>query len=306
MTSIWKAAVAALGLSAVSACNPVYYVGLKFVYRDVHLPASRVLRDVSYEPTASIAKERLDLFLPDGTGWPVVVFVHGGNWTEGDRALRVGGQDLYGNIGRFLAANGIGAAVISYRLLPAVDWTTQADDVARAVGWVYRTLPVYGGDKSRILMMGHSAGAQLAVRTALDRDRLVRAGVPASAIAGVIAVSGAGYDMTDQETYALGNDPAFFEARFRRGPADVHWQADASPMKLVTAGAPPFLIIYAGGETTPLQRQSRLLHEALSAAGVRAELLVAPGLSHTRIVPTLSRADRPAGAAMLRFIERVR
>src|SRR5689334_3161389 len=136
MTSMWKAAIAVLTLAAVSACNPVYYVGLKFVYRDVDLPSAQVIRDVSYEPTASVAKERLDLFLPAGTGWPVVIFVHGGNWTEGDRGLRVGGQDIYGNIGRFLAANGVGAAVISYRLLPSVDWTTQADDVARAAGWI--------------------------------------------------------------------------------------------------------------------------------------------------------------------------
>jgi acetyl esterase/lipase len=289
---------------AAAGCNPAYYVGLKFVYRHADLPSRQTLRDVSYDPTGTIGKDRLDLFLPspDRRHWPVVVFIHGGNWTEGDRALRVGGADLYGNIGRFLAAHGAGAAVISYQLIPTVDWRAQADDVARAVGWVHRTITVYGGDKNRIVLMGHSAGAQLAVRTALDRDRLARAGVPAGAIAGVIAVSGAGYDLTDRETYALGNDPAFYAARFQLGPDDANWQREASPISLVGPGAPPFLVIYAGGETKPLQRQSQLLDQALAAAGVETTLLESPGLSHTHIVPTLSRADRPAGAAILEFL----
>jgi acetyl esterase/lipase len=284
----------------------LYYPVVRLVYDRADLPASQIILDASYDPIATSPKQRLDLFLPAGSHWPVVVFVHGGSWTSGDRTLRVGGADVYGNIGRFLAARGIGAAVISYRLLPDVDWSTQADDVARAVGWVYRTIPVYGGDKNRIVLMGHSAGAQLAVRTALDPERLSRAGVPARAVAGVIAVSGAGYDMADQETYALGNDPAFYAERFRRDDADTAWQIGASPIRFVNSDAPPFLIIYAGGETKPLQRQSHLLSDALRAAGVQTELLESPGLTHTRIVPTLSRDDRPAGAAILGFISRLK
>jgi len=289
-----------------AACNALYYPVIRLVYDRADLPASQIIHDASYDSIAADARQRLDLFLPTGSHWPVVVFVHGGSWTSGDRGLRIGGADVYGNIGRFLAGHGIGAAVISYRLLPDVDWSTQADDVARAVGWIYRTIPVYGGDKNRIVLMGHSAGAQLAVRAALDRERLTRAGVPAHAIAGVIAVSGAGYDMADRETYELGNDPAFYAARFQRDASDMTWQTDASPVRFVSPDAPPFLIIYAGGETKPLQRQSHLLRDALHAAGVQTELLESPGLTHTRIVPTLSRIDRPAGAAIVRFVEGVR
>src|SRR6185503_3743551 len=106
------------------------------------------------------------------------------------------------------------------------------------------------------------------------------------AIAGVIAVSGAGYDMTDKTTYELGNDPEFYAIRFRRNAADVNWQADASPIQFVTRDAPPFLIVYAGGETKPLQRQSQMLAGALRSAGVPVELIESPGLTHSRIVPT--------------------
>ena len=223
--------------------------------------------------------------------------------------LEVGGADVYGNIGRFLAGHGYAAAVISYRLIPDVDWSTQADDVAEAVKWVHDTAPNYGANGKDIVLMGHSSGAQLAARAALDPQLLPRAGVPAGTIAGLIAVSGAAYDLTDEETYRLGNDPAFYAARFRRTAADVHWREAGSVLPLLRKAAEPpprALVIYAGGETKPLQRQSQLFVDALMRAGTTPTVIVPPGLSHSRIVPTLSRADRPAGAAVLSFLKSIR
>jgi acetyl esterase/lipase len=288
---------------AASACNPLYYVGVKFVYKRADLPDRQILRNFSYDSSATPSpRERLDLFLPEGHAWPIVIFVHGGSWTEGERTLEIGGADMYENIGRFLAGRGIGAAVIDYRLIPEVDWRTQAADVDRALAWVYSTIPIYGGRRDAIFLMGHSAGAQLAMRAALDRAALGRVGVPPTAIAGVIAVSGAAYDLTDQKTYDLGNDPEFYAERFRIGPTDTGWQREASVVPLVSADAPPSLLMYAGGETTPLQRQSQVMATALKAAGATTTLLEIPGLSHTHIVPTLSRDDREAGAAVLAFV----
>ena len=71
-------------------------------------------------------------------------------------------------------------------------------------------------------------------------------------------------------------------------------------------GAPPFLILYAGGETRALQRQAELLAAALRKAEVPVGVTVVPGQSHERIVPTLSRMDRTAGPAILRFIRESR
>ncbi len=183
-----------------------------------------------------------------------------------------------------------------------MNWRVQASDVAAAVAWVYETIIVYGGRRDTIFLMGHSAGAQLAVRTALDTDALARVGVPGSAIAGVIGVSGAAYDLTDQMTYDLGNLPSFYAERFQLGASDTDWQKEASPVTLIHQGAPPFLLMYAGGETKPLQRQTQVLAEALKSAGVATTVIEVPGLTHTHIVPTLSRDDRPAGAAILKFI----
>lgn len=301
VVSLWTVAIVA-ALSSAACANPLYVVGMKFVYKRAPLPASQTYKGISYNSLSGSPKQRLDLYTPAAREWPAVVFVHGGNWTEGDRGLTVGGADVYGNIGRFLALHGYGTAVISYRLIPDVDWQDQADDVAMALKWVYESAPAYGAKRDAIVMMGHSAGAQLAMRTALDGERLIRMGVPRSAVQGVIAVSGAGYDMTDEQTYSLGADPAFYEQRFRRSAGDADWRRRGSILPLTTPNPPPTLVMYAGGDTPALKRQSQLLAAALTQAGASTRVLEAPGLSHTRIVPTLSRDDRVAGAAILEYL----
>ena len=282
-----------LACIVTSSCGLYYRTGIRLYYRKAEIPDERVVRDLAYAGPASTPKQRLNLFLPTGKDWPAVLFVHGGNWDEGDRNLEVGGADVYNNIGRFLATNGIAAAVMSYRLLPAVDWRTQITDVAAAARWLGENVGRHGGSSTCIFLMGHSAGAQLAVRAALDRA----AGMPR--VCGVIGVSGAGYDLTDRRTWDLGADEAWYARRF--GGA-AGWQQEASPIRFVSRDAPPFLILYAGGETKPLQRQSQLLHETLVKAGARSELVVVPGESHSRIVLTLSRPDKIAGPAILRFV----
>ncbi|MCA1561508.1 MAG: alpha/beta hydrolase [Acidobacteria bacterium] len=287
--------VATLVLSCVltTSCSLYYWTGIRLYYRKAEIPDARAVRDLAYAGPASTPKQRLNLFLPAGKDWPIVLFVHGGNWDDGDRNLEVGGADVYNNIGRFLASNGVGAAVMSYRLLPSVDWRTQITDITAAGRWLAENVRRHGGSSACVFLMGHSAGAQLAVRTALDRAaRMPR-------VCGVIAVSGAGYDLTDRRTWDLGADEAWYARRF--GGA-AGWQQAASPIQFVSRNAPPFLILYAGGESKPLQRQSQLLHETLVQAGAPSEIVVVPGESHSRIVLTLSRPDKTAGPAILRFV----
>jgi len=305
-------------LLLLPGCRMLEATALGFVYVRADLPEARVLRDLPYVdgPEAHPTKHRLDLFLPlaegdRASGWPTVVFVHGGGWNEGDKGLTFGGEDVYGNVGRYLAQRGIGAAVVNYRLLPEVAWPAQVDDVARAVAWVHRHVGGYGGDPEALFLMGHSAGAQLAARVALDPDALGAVAVPAGAVCGVIPVSGAALDLTDRESFVLADNFDYYARRFgprgapvpKEPPAEpLAWQRDASVLPFVGAEVPPFLILYAGGESRALQRQSRLLHEALQAAGAPSELVVVPGQSHTRIVPTLSRDGRTAGPAVVAFV----
>ncbi len=99
----------------LAGCGPAKALLVDVLYDEAALPADLVRRDLAYLPDGQ-PKHRLNLFLPLADSvrarpWPVVLFVHGGGWTEGDRDFTFGGEDLYGNVGRYLAGHGIGTAV---------------------------------------------------------------------------------------------------------------------------------------------------------------------------------------------------
>jgi acetyl esterase/lipase len=279
---------------------------MPFLYEEVELPDGQVMRDVPYRngDGAHPEKHRLDLFLPpsDGDGggapWPVVVFVHGGGWTSGDRALRFGGADVYGNIGRYLASHGIGAAVLSYRLQFDVEWTDQVEDVARAVAWVRVHIAPLGGDPDALFLMGHSAGAQLAAYVALDEGVARR--FSAGPVCGLIPVSGAGYDLADEETYALGASRRYYERRFR--VADEDWMRVASAVRRIGPNPPPALVLFAEEDWPSLRRQASLLEQALHAAGAPVRLVEVPEEDHYTVVLALTRDDPSAGRAIIDFV----
>ena len=297
--------LAVLALTA-PACAPVYWVGAKFVYEKAPTPP-RTMLGLSYDPAApDDSKRQLDLYLPAGRDFPLVVFVHGGGWAWGDRTQSFGGADVYRNIGRFLAGRGIGTAVIGYRLVWPLDWQSQVGDVARAVAWVQAHATEYGGQPDRVFLMGHSAGAQLAARVATDPSWLEREHGRPEGICGVVAVSGAGYDLGDIETYRDGFDPLYFAERFGGSRLDGTWWRDASVLPWLDAGDPPFLVVSATGEAAGLRRQSTLFDAALRKASIPTTRVVVKGSSHERIILELSRADKTAGPAALAFFAETR
>ena len=302
MSYLHRCALAVICALSAQACAPAYWLGAKLLYNKAPSPASVQLA-VSYDPSApDDPKRQLDLYLPAGSDFPTVVFVHGGGWAWGDRLQRFGGADVYGNIGRFLAGQGIGAAVIGYRLVWPGAWQDQVGDVARAVAWVQAHIAERRGRADRIFLMGHSAGAQLASRVAADPSWLEAAHGSPAGICGVVAVSGAAYDLGDIDTYRKGFDPLYFAERFGGSRLDGTWWRDASVSPWLDSGDPPFLVISATGESKGLRRQSALFHEQLGRAGVTSSFVGVKGSSHTRIILELSRDDKTAGPAALRFL----
>ncbi len=299
-------------LSTLAGCGLAKSAAVGLVYDRAPLADSLVTRDVAYLPDGE-PKHRLNLFRPapgsatPGAVVPTVVFVHGGGWDSGDRDLEQGAADFYNNVGRYLAGHGIATAVVSYRLLPDVRWPAQVEDVAAATAWVQRQATDWGGTPGWVVLMGHSAGAQLAARVALDADARQRAG--ARPVCGVVSVSGAALDLVDPATWATGTEFGYYARRFspeRRSvdgppapPAD--WQVEASPVTYATPDAPPFLIVTASGEAALFQAQAAALARALDAVGVANETVVMPALSHALGVPNLSRDDRVVGPATVQF-----
>lgn len=305
------AGVVVLCAVVASACAPVYWIAMRLYYDKVEIPAGRVAMNVGYDASApGDHKRQLDLFLPEGRDWPTVVFVHGGGWAWGDRAQKFGGEDIYRNIGRFLAREGFAGVVPSYRLIWKVDWRTQVADVARAVAWVQRNIGARGGNPRQLFLMGHSAGAQLAMRVAVDPRWLEAAGGSARDICGVVTVSIAGYDMEDKVTERFDADKSYYVQRFGgsvKENADDNgavsaWRREASVRPSLDKTDPPFLMLIGDRDYPSVQHQARLAEEFMRTLGISRGFLIVPSADHERIVLELSRADHVAGPAILKFL----
>jgi acetyl esterase/lipase len=180
-------------------------------------------------------KHRLDLYLPArAEGFPVLLFIHGGAWRNGDRKP-------YRYLGRALAQKGVGVAVTSYRLSPQVQHPAHIEDVARAFAWVHAHVAEYGGDPTHLFVAGHSAGGHLAALLATNEQFLAAHNLSVHDIAGVLPISGI-YDFDLLRLLArplmqpvLGDDPA-------------KWN-EAAPVKHVRADLPPFRIFYGDGDS---------------------------------------------------------
>lgn len=298
-----------LGLLVSACAATTERAGIAAFYRHSEIAPERVKKDLAYREGADAdpQKHKLDLFLPPAetpAGFPVLVFVHGGYWTTGDRALLVGGKDIYGNIGRFYASRGIATAVISYRLQPGVKMPAQFEDVAAAVAWVRAHIAAEGGDPEKLFLAGHSAGGQLVTRLALDRALQERSGIPAGAFRGVIAIDGAGYDPSDEKTYELGGTRSLYEAKFADGTPD--WAKNGNTLALLEGDAvpvpPPFFVLLASREHPSLVRQAQLLQRKLRAAGGTTSGAVVPRHIHSSIALAMSNPKNIAARKTLAFI----
>ena len=226
------------------------------------------------------AKQKLDLYLPkDKKDFPVLVFIHGGGWTSGDRAL-------YQPIGNMLAKAGIAVAIPSYRLMPGVKFADQVDDAAAAVAWVAKNIGARGGDLNRLFISGHSAGGHLASLLGLDASYLKKHDVDAStAIRGVMSLSG---------VYDVKGISIFGEMDIRKA---------ASPMEYVRKGLPPFLVTYCQWDYPFLPYQARQFSAALKQSFVHTKLVYVPGLSHISEVIHMMDPEDITLKAIVRFIE---
>ena len=132
---------------------------LKPFHDKVGYTAQKIDRDLAY---GGHERQRLDVHtagpesIGTAAGAPVLVFVHGGGFTGGDK--HVAGSPMYDHIGAWAVRNGWVGVTITYRLAPEHTWPSGAKDVAAAVAWVRANIASYGGDPSRVVVAGHSAG----------------------------------------------------------------------------------------------------------------------------------------------------
>jgi acetyl esterase/lipase len=254
-------------------------------------------RDLAYYDgkDADAKKHKLDLFLPDtDKPFPVLMWIHGGAWKLGDRAL-------YSELGRRFAESGIGCAVISYRLSPAVKHPEHVKDCARAFAWLTKNIREHGGRPDRLFVCGQSAGGHLTALLTLNRKYLKELDVPDDAVKGAIPMSGI-YAIPAVERDVPGLK--MFKDAFGSDP-DVC--KDASPTHFVKNATFPMLVLTEEHDDFGGVRESTaLFRKAVSDAEVKTVTFVdAKDRNHFSIVTQMMRkGDDPQRAAIVEFIRK--
>lgn len=226
-----------------------------------------VQRDIAYGTDPA---QRMDVYLPQHPhGAPVVFMVHGGAWRIGDKASA---GVIENKAARWLP-KGIIVVSVNYRMLPAADPLTQANDVARALARAQGLTTSWGGDPSRFILMGHSAGAHLVALLVAAPDVVKQQG--ARPWLGTILLDSAALDVMQIMTskhlrlydQAFGTDPDY-------------WRA-ASPFHRLSDRPAPLLAV-CSTQRDDACPQARIFTGKASSLGARSSVLPVD-LSHREI-----------------------
>jgi len=239
-------------------------------------PGARALRDVAY---GSDPRQRFDVYLPaQPRNAPIILMVHGGGWANGDK-------DNSGVVENKLAhwlPEGYVLVSANYRMRPDTAPLDQARDVARALAKVQLLAPDWHADASRVMLMGHSAGAHLVALVGASPKLWREAG--AQRPRGVVSLDSGAMDVPAMMARpvklplynrAFGDDP-------------VQWAA-ASPFHQLTREALPMLIVCSSQRKDSCPQGQALVDKA-KTLGVPMQLLP-EDLSHGEINKQLGEAS---------------
>lgn len=227
--------------------------------------------------------ETLDLYPTAAPKAPLLVFIHGGYWRSLDK------QDFSFLVPAFVRA-GVAVAMPNYGLAPATSIEEMVRQMLRAMAWLYRHLPELGINRRRIVVAGHSAGAQLAaMMLAADWPRLAD-DLPRDLLCGAVCISGL-YDLQPLvRTPFLQADLKLDDAAARR-VSPIHYRPEL-PTPLLTA--------VGGLESAEFQRQNGLVREAWPHC-FRGDVAL-PGRHHLAAVEALGDPAHPLFRATLNLL----
>ncbi len=173
----------------------------------------------------------LDIYYPKNTkNFATIVWFHGGGLSGGEKEIPDALKD-----------KGICVVGVNYRLSPKVKAPAYIEDAAAAVSWVFNNINTYGGDSSLVFVSGYSAGGYLTNMIGLDKSYLLKYGIDANRIAGLISLSGQAI--------------THFTVREERGISGTQPIIDSlAPLFHVRNDAPPLILITGDRELELLGR----------------------------------------------------
>lgn len=240
---------------------------------------------------------KLDFFRAAASGRraaPCVIVVHGGGWDGGERTQ-------FPELNAVLVANGYAVATIDYRLAPRWRWPSPKEDVSAAVRWLRSHANELGIAPDRFVLLGRSAGGQIALAAAYETEN--------SEFCGVISLYGPA-DLRFAYEYGTEDDtlrsPSLLRAYVGGSPETAAAAyKDASPYLAVNLRTPPTLLIHGAGDTLVWHRQSERLAEKLTAAGTPLWFISLPWATHAFDYSLHGPGGQITEAAVLRFLAAV-
>jgi arylformamidase len=243
-------------------------------------------RRLAYGPTEI---EWLDLYVTGRPNAPIMVFIRGGAWRGPVPPARQLDQPARARDAEMFVDHGAHYVSLHFTNVLATDGDLMpmAEQVRRAVAWVYRNAASFGGDPERLYLSGASSGGHLA-GVVLTTDWEGEFGLSADTVKGGFCINGM-YDL----------HPVSLSAR--RSYVDFTRQVveELSPIRHLDRVAAPVILAYGTEETPEFQRQGREFAAALAAAGKPVELLVGDGYNHFEIQRTFANPYGLLGRAVL-------
>ncbi len=238
--------------------------------------------NIPYGPTPL---ETLDVFPAQKKNSPVVVFIHGGYWRSLDKSQHSFLVSAFKNEG--------GCVVMpNYGLCPAVTISEITMQMVKALAWTYRNIKKYGGDPSRITVVGHSAGGHLATMLLACQWGVYDRKLPADLVKGAMSISGL-YDLEP-----LRHTP-FLADSLRLTPEVASMN---SPALFPRAAQGPLYSVVGGDESAEFLRHNTLMREAWGKKAVPVCESI-KGRNHFSVLEDLSapweRVNKLAVALML-------
>lgn len=234
-------------------------------------------------------RHKLDVYVPKGKtdNSSMVIFFYGGSWQRGRR------KD-YAFIAEALTTRGFVVVIPDYRVYPEVRFPTFLEDGSLAVSWVRRHIGGFGGDASRLFLMGHSAGAYIAAMLALNSSYLEKVGASSQEVRGFIGLAGP-YDFLPLKNPTL--------IKIFGGSEGI---PETQPVNFVRAKAPPALLLHGAADKLVRPRNTRNLSERLKMAGGQVVEIIYPGLKHIGLLLSLAtpfQNGKPLTNDIARFIQ---
>ena len=275
----------AQALSALNVVNSITFSGGVGVSKDI-LYGDESLQDLDVYYPKPLAQAMQAQAVMNDT-YPVIVFVHGGSWENGNK-------EDYAFVGQSFAQAGYITVVINHRKAPEHIYPEYVEDTAKAIAWTYDNAASLHADPQRMAVIGHSSGAFNTIAAVSNAEFLAPYGISPKDIGAVVGIAGPySYDFRK-----FNNATAF--------PADAT-PDEVMPDRKISGDQPPYLLLTAENDKVVYDTNTIKMTKALKNYGATVETGEIKGASHATSIGAMApplRWVNDVRAQVLRYLDK--